>query len=413
MQASRGAGGEGYLAVTFVPEFDVDSMLDTPASETIFVLDCSGSMMGDSIAQATAALGLCLRSMSIGDSFNICCFGSTWELLCSEPLVYSQMSLNHALTYIRNVRDLGGTELRAPLEAILSQKVQTGQVRQVILLTDGQVSNEPAVVELARKHRKSNRIFSFGIGSACSAYLVKGIARASGGAAEFITSGERIDDKVLRTFGRIASPPVTDVSIDWDGCDVQTLAELPPIFDGDALAVFGRATGRFPKKVTLNCTTPAGRKSWSVPVPPPMEDNGVIATMWARRTIQSMEEVNGTEVNRARVPGETREREILISLSKQFGLLCSLTTFVAVEHRSLSERNNGDPAVQRVPVMLAAGWGGADAGTGLNYLAPASPASAAPMRHASAGGAMGAAMYAPPPMPTGAGPGAQSRLRTG
>ena len=116
-----------------------------------------------------------------------------------------------------------------------------GKVRQVILLTDGQVSNEPAVIELARSHRAHNRLFTFGIGTACSASLVKGLARATAGAAEFITGNERIDETVLRTFGRLSSPAVSDVSIDWDGCDVQTLAEIPPVFDGDLLTVFGRA----------------------------------------------------------------------------------------------------------------------------------------------------------------------------
>lgn len=358
VQTAPGREGESYLAVTFVPEFDEDELARPAPAETIFVLDCSGSMMGESIAQASAALELCLRSMSVGDTFNICRFGSTWELMSSEPLVYSQQTLDSALKYVRAVSDLGGTELYPPLEAILTQRPRQGIVRQVILLTDGQVSNEPAIVELARQNRKANRIFSFGIGSACSAYLVKGIARATGGAAEFITAGERIDDKVLRTFGRITSPPVTDITIDWDGCDVQTLAELPPVFDGDVMAVFGRAPTRLPRRVTLSCLTAAGPKQWSVVVPPPLDDGGVIATMWARRTIQSMEEVNGIQHVRSRIPDSSRERDLMIQLSKQFGLLCSLTTFIAVEHRSPMERNNGQPALRKVPIKLAAGWGG-------------------------------------------------------
>jgi Ca-activated chloride channel family protein len=384
VQASRGSEGESYLAVTFVPEFDDEALAQPAPAETVFVLDCSGSMQGDSMAQAIAALELCLRSMSVGDTFNVCRFGSSWEMMSSEPLVYSQKTLDRALAYVRDVRDLGGTVLHPALEWILTQPLGAGSVRQVILLTDGQVSNEPEVVELARKNRKTNRIFSFGIGSACSAFLVKGIARATGGAAEFITGGERIDDKVLRTFSRITSPPVTDISIDWDGCDVQTLAEMPPVFDGDVMAVFGRAPTRLPRRVTLSCLTPAGPQKWSVDVPPPLQDDGVIATMWARRTIQSMEEVTGIAGTRSRIADQSKERQMLIQLSKQFGLLCSLTTFVAVEHRSPTERNNGAPALRRVPVKLAAGWGGVDAGTGVAALA--------------AGAAAACVMAAPAPM---------------
>jgi hypothetical protein len=92
-------------------------------------------------------------------------------------------------------------------------------------------------------------------------------------------------------------------------------------------------------------------------VPAARDDDGTIATMWARRTLQSLEEVNGATRTRVRAGKRTREAEILISLSKQFGLLCSLTTFVAIEHRSPAERNEGRPALRKVPVLLAAGWG--------------------------------------------------------
>ena len=40
------------------------------------------------------------------------------------------------------------------------------------------------------------RCFSFGIGSGASTHLVKGIAQAGLGTAEFITSGERMQPKV-------------------------------------------------------------------------------------------------------------------------------------------------------------------------------------------------------------------------
>ena len=372
-QVARGRDArESFVAVSFVPEFDV-SDLDQPApSETVFVLDCSGSMQGDSIAQATAALELCLRSLSRGDAFNVCRFGSTFEMLSSEPLAYGDATLRRALEYIARPADLGGTELMAPLQAILRALPGVGRVRQVILLTDGQVSNEPAIVALARQHRASNRIFTFGIGSASSAFLVKGLARATGGAAEFITAAERIEEKVLRTFGRIASPMLSDVTIDWGGADVQTMAELPPVFDGDVLTVFGRVQGRLPETVTLRCLLGERQQSWTVRVPQAAHDDGnVIATMWARRMIQSLEEVNDIRRTSAGRSAKefVRERKLLMDLSKEFGLLCSLTTYIAVEHRSLAERNEGAPELRRVPVMLARGWGGVESAAA----APAAP----------------------------------------
>lgn len=368
--AVTGKNGESYLAVTFVPEFDVDDLSDPLATETIFLLDCSGSMMGGSIQQAVAALELCLRSLSPGDSFNICCFGSTFQLLASEPLVYSEETLRRALAFVHQSADLGGTELYAPLLAIFSRPPVVGAVRQIILLTDGQVTNEPQILALARQQREHNRIFTFGIGSACSAFLVRGLARATRGAAEFISASERIEDKVLRTFSRIASPGVRDVQLDWGNADVQTLAEIPPVFDGEVLAIFGRSAGKAPEQVTLRCTTGAGPRAWTMPVQRIPDAEGLIATMWARRMIQSLEEVNDIRRTSVSARKSQRDHQTLISLSKEFNLLCSLTTFIAIEHRSVEERNEGAPELRRVPVVLSKGWGGIDAGSAANMAMP-------------------------------------------
>jgi hypothetical protein len=85
--------------------------------------------------------------------------------------------------------------------------------------------------------------------------------------------------------------------------------------------------------------------------------------MWARRTIQSLEEVNGPMV-RARKRKLTREQEKVIQLSKQFNVLSSLSTFIAIEHRSEAERNEGQPALRRVPVQIAMNWGGMEVAGG-------------------------------------------------
>jgi hypothetical protein len=100
----------------------------------------------------------------------------------------------------------------------------------------------------------------------------------------------------------------------------------------------------------------------------------------------------------AHLTNDSRERRMLIELSKEFGLLSSLTTYIAIEHRSIEERNDGQPATRRVPVMLASGWGelAEVAGAGaksivLNDLRVAPPAQAA-----AAGGFATRAMPAAP-----------------
>ena len=94
VQVERGPDGASYLAVTFAPELaEVTAGDAPPPAEVVFVVDCSGSMQGESIAQATAALELCLRTLNAGDTFNVCRFGSTFELMAAEPLAYTDATL--------------------------------------------------------------------------------------------------------------------------------------------------------------------------------------------------------------------------------------------------------------------------------------------------------------------------------
>lgn len=352
--------GATFLAVTFVPEFDETVTQDSPPMETIFVLDCSGSMQGDSIVQARRALELCLRSLSAQDTFNICRFGSTFEMFASEPVSYTQETLRQAIAYVRADADLGGTELLAPLKTLLAGKPTRGACRQIVLLTDGQVSNEPAVLKLAKDRAAFNRIFSFGIGNSCSRSLVEGLARATRGATEFVGEGEAIEPKVLRTFGRISSPAIRDVAIESGRAMAELAAEIPPVFDGEVMSVFVRLAGDVPEFITLKGNLPHGPVSWTVKIPLiASPDQGVIATMWAREKIGALED----QLASPRFTGQSPVNPLvtqLVALSKEFSLLTSRTAFIAIEHRSIEERTQGLPAQRRVPIAMPRGWGALD-----------------------------------------------------
>lgn len=367
-QAGTGPNGDTFVAVTVQPHFDDVAPAAAQPAEVFFVLDCSGSMAGDSITQAATALELCLRTLNEGDNFNICRFGSTFEFMSPEMLTYSQATLGRAVDFVRRMQaDLGGTEMSAPLEAILRIPPRNGEQRQILLLTDGQVGNANAVIDLARGNREQNRIFTFGIGNTCSPHLVEGLARAAGGAAEYVSAGERMEEKVLRMFSRLSSPTITAMQIDWGGREVlEPSNDRPAIFEGDTLTVMGRVAGASPNACRIKMTSDRGTTEWNIPVPSPQKEFELIAALWGRRRIQCLEVAyreqeiqGGMELSRAALErARRRERRQLVETSKEFGLLSSATSFIALEHRSLPERNDGHPAFRRVPVQLARGWGG-------------------------------------------------------
>ena len=72
--------GSSGAMLSFVPDF----RLKDQQVEAVFLVDCSGSMSGQSIRLAKEALQVFLHSLPATSFFNIILFGSTFEYLFPE-----------------------------------------------------------------------------------------------------------------------------------------------------------------------------------------------------------------------------------------------------------------------------------------------------------------------------------------
>jgi Ca-activated chloride channel family protein len=369
---AREADGTLCAMVTFHPQ---PLSIPSRGNEVFFLLDCSGSMQGDSIAQAQRALALCVRALATHDSFNVVCFGSHFTSLWPAPRPYSQASLEEATQYIQQVQaDLGGTEILAPLQHLLQMAPDPERPRQLLILTDGEVSNEADVIDLCARYATTARVFAFGIGAGVSEHLVRGVARASHGAAEFIYPGERIEPKVLRMFGRVHTPAFKHVHIDWGGLEVeQAPAACPAVFGGDSLTVFGRLKGDTTDTVasgrSLNVILHADAHTWEVPMAlEQAETGGPIPTLWARHRIRDLEGRHGAplrgstqahrKADRSSAQGASGRSPDLVELGQRYGLLSSATSYVAVEERSVADQTTTQAVLRKVPIAITRGWHG-------------------------------------------------------
>ncbi len=355
-RVAREEDGTRVCQLTFFPEL-TDEL--NHGSEVLFLLDCSGSMLGDSIAQAKRALLLSIRALEEGDTFNVVRFGSRYETLWPAPRAFSQQTLEEATPWVQHTgAELGGTEILRPLRHLLEQPIDRERPRQVLLLTDGEVANEHEIVRLAERHATTARVFTFGIGAGASEVLIRELARATRGAAEFIYPGERIEPKVLRMFGRVRTPALTGVGVDWGGLEVeQAPAETPPVFAGDSLTVFARVRSGSTAAVALT----AGAHRWEIPLDlGAAEAGGPVPTLWARQAIRDLEAgVSPRRGSAQRRPAaEERQRRRLLELCRRYGLTSSVASYVAVEERPEAERSEGPAELRKIPVALTAGWGG-------------------------------------------------------
>ena len=202
-----------YVAMlTLVPDFK----LQDQSIEAVFLVDCSGSMHGQSMELAKEALLVFLHSLPASSFFNVIIFGSTFQSLFPESQRYDDNNLRDAKASCGGISaNLGGTELLSPLRHILQRPVKAGLARQVFILTDGQVSNSADCIDLVSKHSSTNRVFTLGIGSSADRHLVKGLARAGQGTPMFTSQGERITPKVMSQLRNALQPCVSDVRVRW------------------------------------------------------------------------------------------------------------------------------------------------------------------------------------------------------
>jgi len=330
-----------------------------------FLIDCSGSMHGDSIQEAKRALEICLKSLDTDCYVNIVRFGSTYESLFPRPHRYGEGILKKALNYVEEMQaDLGGTEIHSPLERTLdSFASEERHVNKIILITDGEVGNEGQVIDLVRQHKNDAQVFPIGIGAGCNEYFIKGIARAANGASEFIYPGERIEPKVIRVFQKIYQEPIFSPEIMWPGGTGEQAPKMTALFfDTPAsLSVRCKNTDNPVDSIKVNAVVDGEEQSWDFPVLELDSESVPLPLIWARARIRDLEEW-GEEIlasgSRQKERKGKKKDDLIVSLSKEFGILSKLTSFVAVEERKEKDKTTGKLQFRKVPVPVTIGWHG-------------------------------------------------------
>ncbi len=336
-----------------------------PTREVIFVLDCSGSMMGDSITQAKKALEICLKGLRPGTRFNVYRFGSTFDSLFEKAAVYDGDTLRIALDYLADAdANLGGTEILGPIRHIYRNAPSgRSQGRDIVFMTDGEVANEGEVIRLVKANCDTTRVFSLGIGSGPNDYLIRELAKAAKGVPGFIFPGQRIEPAVLSMFSDIMATCIDDLKFEWKSRNVDQAPDSFVVSLGRPTTVFCRIRGRARKTETLavkGCVN--GRQvHWDLKIQDPPSDQLPIPTLWARERIRDLEEAQAAALHLGSRQRERKSQQAaaaIVGISKQYGLLSSLTSYVAVEKRKGEARTTGEVVLRRVPALITTGWHG-------------------------------------------------------
>ena len=343
-------GAFGLLEL--VPELDV-----TPSGnenyEYTFLIDVSGSMCGEKLTQAKRALRLALRNLMAGDRFNIIAFESEFQCFSKDPVPYNQASLDKADQWIKVLTDLGGTQIYDPLEYVLNGCGSLeGYDRILLLFTDGQVGNEEEIIRLVRNHNQSLSLYPFGIDTAVNKYFIDTLAEAGNGMPEYIYTGERIEDKVLRQFSRIHQPYIASPEIKGqDGCELEVVPKLPSKLHAFESYSFAIRVNDFKQLESLTICGKLAGEQFEQHVSFTVQGNErLLALRWAKEQIKRLENQLGSVNTRSDL---AIEQEI-IDLSLRFKLLSTRTSFVAVHKKMVKETGQTETII--VPVCLPRNW---------------------------------------------------------
>lgn len=356
---TQDSGGDIFLAVLQPPDSRAEQAAPLPR-QFIFVLDRSGSMSGQPIAQARNALRACLRTLNPGDEFALQFFDNVVEWYKPVFAPVTQAEIDAADRHLSMVEGRGGTEIVEALHQALSfGQVNPEKMRFIVFLTDGAVSaSERALQEIARLIGAA-RLFTFGIGPSVNRPLLSRIASLGRGTSEFLQLDEDIEGAIIRFQDRLAFPALTDLTLSAENAKIWDIypSPLPDAYVGQPVVVSGRikSTGRQAARLTLSGRRAGQPVQVEFGLPQPQESPAVVQA-WAQARLDALIEQSqreGAKVERLR-------REI-ISHALEYHLVSPHTAFVAVDRDS--RVSNGKPRKVRISQPLPqgldiAGFGG-------------------------------------------------------
>ena len=315
--------------------------------EIIFIVDVSGSMKGESIRQAKQGLITAVQSLKNTDSFNIIAFSDQYNSFSHNPVQVTEQSKAIAIQYIQNLIAVGGTVVLPALEEGLRQSNQSSSVPMIFLLTDGSVGNESKIIQSIYSHLGKTRIFPIGIGSAPNSFLLRKMAELGRGTFTYISSPKEVSSKIHSLYQKIENPIITNIQLSMNDFYELVPKQIPDLFQGEPLIVFGKMPNTKPNHISFSGKTPNGIMQLNFPINfNKGQKESAISTLWGRKKISSL-------MNEYRL-GDTSVKQSIIDVAMDHNLITKFTSFIAVENQIVNPSHQ--LAKVAIPVPLPKGW---------------------------------------------------------
>jgi Ca-activated chloride channel family protein len=331
------ADGDGFVALAsaVLPAGEADCR---PLSAKI-LLDCSGSMSGDSIDAARRALLQFLDNLTGADQFSITRFGTHCQHVTQGLERADARSIRQVTQLVQCMpADMGGTNMREAIAATIAIPVSAKSGTDIVLITDGEVYDVDRIVETAAQ--SGHRLFVVAIGAAPNEALARRVSERTGGACDFLAAGEPVEPAILRMFSRLRAVPRTVRKVDWPVAP-DWIAPLPvAVFPNDTVHFMAGFRERPAGNVSVTLAGDGTDSTLTLPIAAQILPGDVLPRLAAAQRLAELPE------------GVARDLAIQHQLASEF------TSLVLVAERTEEDKVQQLPDTIAVPQMLAAGWGG-------------------------------------------------------
>jgi Ca-activated chloride channel family protein len=328
---STDAQGQGFFMLNLFPDptLFVGKRSDM---ELVMLIDISGSQAGWPLErEKEIALNL-LSRLTPNDDIDVLAFSDqvTYAFGNTTPVPATAQNIAKAEAFIRPLAVAGGTQLLAAVNATLAVPAKSGKQRFYVFLTDGQITNETAILAAIKDHPSKPTIFTFGAGNNLNRFFLEECAKIGNGFATPVVEGDAAGVLVEAAWKRIESPQLEDIRMDFDGLAV-TDALLPVsnrLYLGMPYRVSGKVEGTGPHTVSLTATRQGTPVTLTRIIDFSLRDaiSWAVPKLWAREKIGQLMLAQGAT---------TSNKAAIIRLSEDYEVLSAYTAFLASQAQAV------------------------------------------------------------------------------
>jgi Ca-activated chloride channel homolog len=324
--------------------------------DVTFVLDTSGSMTGKKIEQAREALKYCVAKLNPGDRFNVIRFSTDVESYSDVLVPVNKAKIKGALEFISDLEARGGTDIHSALSEALALDFAEQRPGIIAFLTDGKPtigeSDTDAIIkQVAKCNKRDVRVFVFGVGEKVNTHLLDRISGENGGMSQYVKPEEDIELKLSSFSDKMSSPVLSRLAISADNIKLkqQHPRELPDLFAGEQLTVFGRYQegGHVAIHLTGEVNGEDREFVYEATFHKIQTENAFVPRLWATRRV-------GYLLDEIRLSGEQSElKDEVLKLSKEYGIMTPYTSYLVLENDQAYKTHGIDRLHREAPARPA------------------------------------------------------------